>query len=181
MIKIKVRQNIILQQLHVRDAKNLFNFVDKNRDHLKKWLNWVNFIQTVEHEKKYLENLSQDTRKAVSIDLGIWYEDEIIGSIGLINIDRMNKTAMLGYCLDADYQHMGIVSDCCRKLLIYAFKELGLHRIEIKIAQNNLRSKAVARRLGFKLEGTLRQAYYLQNTFIDCDLFSLLKPEFQAM
>lgn len=177
MLKIKVKQNIVLQQLETRDAKALFEFVDRNRDHLKKWLNWVNFMQTVEHEKKYLENLSKDTRKAVSIDLGIWYDDKIIGSIGLINIDRMNKTAMLGYCLDADYQHMGIVTECCQKLLVYAYKELGLHRIEIKVAQNNFRSKAVARRLGFKSEGTLRESYYLQNAFIDCDLFSKLKNE----
>lgn len=178
MLKIKIKQNLTLQQLQVKDAKILFDFVNRNRDYLKRWLNWVNFIQTVEHEKRHLESLSSDIHKANSVNFGIWADDKIIGTMVLINIDRLNKTAVLGYCLDAEYQHMGIITECGQKLLNFAFKELGLHRIEIKTAQNNFRSKAVARRLGFKLEGTLRQAYYLQNTFIDCDLFSKLKSEF---
>lgn len=177
MLKIKVKQNIFLKQAEVKEAKGFFDYINKNRDHLKKWINWINFIQTIEHEKQYLESLPTDIHKADTIALGIWEEDKVIGSMGLINIDRMNKSAVFGYGLDQDYQHMGIITDSGQKFLTYAFKELGLHRIEVRIAQNNFRSKAVARRLGFKSEGTLRQAYYLHNTFIDCDLFSKLKNE----
>ncbi len=177
MLKIKVRQNLTLKHLQVKEAKQLFDFIEKNRDHFKKWLNWVNFIRTIEHEKQYLKSLSQDEFKAPSIDLGIWLDDVLVGTMGITNIDRLNKSASLGYCLDEDYQHKGIITDCCQKFLNFAFNELGLHRIEIKTTQTNFRSKAVARRLGFKHEGTLRQAYYINSAFLDCELFSKLKPE----
>ncbi len=179
MLKIRVRQNLLIKHLEVKEAKLLFELVDKNRDHFKKWLNWVNFIQNIEQEKRYLKSLSQDEFKAGSIDMGIWLDDKIIGTLGLINIDRLNKHATLGYCLDEEHQHKGIVTDCCHKLIQFAFNELGINRIEIKVAQNNFRSKAVARRLGFRHEGTLRQSYHINSTFVDCELFSKLKSEFK--
>ncbi|MGW6384808.1 GNAT family N-acetyltransferase [Peribacillus butanolivorans] len=43
----------------------------------------------------------------------------------------------------------------------YGFRELGLNRIEVNIAVENKRSRALAERQGFIEEGRLRQAEWL--------------------
>lgn len=177
MLNLKVSQNIEMKQLSVDDAETLFNFVDRNRDYLKNWLNWIDSTQTIEDQKKYLETLSHNVNATSSIDLGIWYENKIIGVIHLTNIDRINKVAALGYCIDENYQYKGIITECSKIILNFAFKELNLHRIEIKTIKENLKSKAVAQRLSFKSEGVLRQSCYINNEFVDCELFSKLSTD----
>lgn len=177
MLKIKVNQDIEMKQFLIEDAPFVFDFIDRNRSYLRKWLNWIDFTQTIEDQKKYLETLSQDFLTANIVDLGIWYENIIIGIIHLTNIDRINKTAALGYCIDENYQHKGIITECSKILLNFAFKELYLNRIEIQTIEENLKSKAVAQRLGFKSEGILRQAYHINSKFTDCVLFSKLSSD----
>ena len=177
MINIQINPNLKLKHLEKKEAKEVFDFIEKNRAHLKKWLNWVNFIQSLEQEKKYLASLSQDIFKSPTIDLGIWYEDKLIGTMGLINIDRLNRNANLGYCLDSEFENKGIMTECCEKFIDFSFKSLNLHRIEIRTAVDNFRSKAVARRLGFKPEGVLKEVYFINNEFIDCEIFSKIKSE----
>jgi ribosomal-protein-serine acetyltransferase len=62
-------------------------------------------------------------------------------------------------------------------LITYGFKVLGLHRIEIKTATNNLKSQAIPEKLNFKKEGILREAELVNNKFLDLYLYSILSFE----
>lgn len=174
MINIKINEDIEIKLIKVEDAEALFDFVDRNRNHLKKWLNWVNTVQTINDEIKHLKTLSQDIYTSKSIDFGIWYDNKIIGTISLTNVDRINKIANLEYRLDENYQHKGIITECSKVLIDFAFKKLLLHRIELKILKENFRSKAVGERLDFEFEGVMRESYYLDGKFLDFELFSKL-------
>lgn len=115
--------------------------------------------------------------KKKSADFGILYENKWIGSMGYNDIDLTNKKAEIGYWLDKDYQGKGIMTDCVRAIIKYGFEELDLHRIEIKCASSNTKSKAVPERLGFTLEGTLRDSYRMNGVFCDTLIFGILRSE----
>lgn len=68
----------------------------------------------------------------------------------------------------------------CKRLITYGFEELGLNRIEIKAAVENLKSQAIPEKLNFKKEGILRQAEFVNEKFLDLTLYSLLKEEYLA-
>ena len=68
----------------------------------------------------------------------------------------------------------------CRHLCGYLFDELGLNRIEIRCAEANLKSRAVPERLGFTLEGTLREMGYTRDGWVDQRVYSLLKREWRG-
>lgn len=88
-----------------------------------------------------------------------WSETgEIIGSIGLDkDIRRQDvKSRELGYSLARKCWGMGMMTEAAREVIRYGFEELGLEIISIAIYPKNERSRSVARKLGFKLEGTLR-------------------------
>ena len=65
-------------------------------------------------------------------------------------------------------------------LLRYLFEDKGLNRVEIHCSPENIKSCAVAERLGFQKEGLSRQAQLGGGRFLDDDLFALLSDGWEA-
>jgi ribosomal-protein-serine acetyltransferase len=74
-------------------------------------------------------------------------------------------------------QGRGLITRACRALVDLAFEEWGLERAVIQCGVGNQRSSAVARRLGFTLEGIARHAQLLHGEFIDLEIWSQLRAE----
>ena len=63
----------------------------------------------------------------------------------------------------------------CRALIDHAFSTLGLHRVVIRCAVENHRSRAIPERLGFTLEGIERESQWLYDHFVDLAIYALLE------
>ena len=74
-----------------------------------------------------------------------------------------NKVGAIGYWLTKSAEGSGVITDSCKVLIDYGFKDLRLHRIEIKAALTNFKSQAIPVKLNFKKEGILRQAELVNN------------------
>ncbi|MFK3938558.1 GNAT family N-acetyltransferase [Alkalihalobacillus sp. NPDC078783] len=66
-----------------------------------------------------------------------------------------------------------------KELIHYAFNELELNRVEIRVAVHNSRSQSIPKRLGFVNEGCIRQAEKLYDQYVDHTLYGLLKTEWK--
>jgi ribosomal-protein-serine acetyltransferase len=64
-----------------------------------------------------------------------------------------------------------------RAVVEHAFKDLGLHRVEIRCAVGNARSRAIPERLGFRQEGVLRDAEHVLGRRLDVVLYSRLATD----
>jgi len=62
-------------------------------------------------------------------------------------------SAYLGYYAFVPHHRQGHLTRGLREVLRIAFKELGLHRVEANIQPDNLASRRLVRRLGFRKEG----------------------------
>jgi ribosomal-protein-serine acetyltransferase len=60
----------------------------------------------------------------------------------------------------------------------YAFETLGFHRVELRSSEENQKSRRIAERLGFTLEGLARESCKLASGFHNMQVFSLLSSEF---
>ena len=67
----------------------------------------------------------------------------------------------------------------CRALVDYAFSELGLNRIEIQCAVQNVKSRAIPERLDFTQEGVIRQAEWLYDHYNDHVIYGMLAEEWR--
>ena len=65
----------------------------------------------------------------------------------------------------------------CQAMVTYAFDTLKLDKVEIRCAIENTRSGAIPQRLGFKLEGIIKQGEWLYDHFVDLFLFGMLASE----
>ena len=70
------------------------------------------------------------------------------------------------------------MTQACRAMVAYGFSERGLNRIEIHCAPANVKSRAIPERLGFRIEGTLRQADKLVDGYVDNVVYGLLASEY---
>ena len=100
-----------------------------------------------------------------------------IGSIGLmLNSDTARHRAELGYWLARDYWGRGLTTAAVRAVVAYAFRDMGLKRIEATAFAGNLASHRVLEKAGFTREGLLK-AYHLKgDTLIDAYMFALIAP-----
>lgn len=103
----------------------------------------------------YTRYLQYSRRKSVCACVICLVGDlRIIGVCNLSQIFLGNlKSAFLGYWVGAEFAGQGYMTEALGLVLSYAFENLRLHRIEANIQPDNLNSKALVVRLGFRLEG----------------------------
>lgn len=176
--EIKINEMLSLKLRHEDDAEKVFILTDKNRDYLSPWFPWVDMTLSSEDSKKFVLECQEKFQNKKSADFGVIYEGDFIGSMGFHTIKMRDEWAEIGYWIDEDFQGKGIMTECVKAVIKYGFDELNLHRIQIKCDTRNLRSKAIPERLGFKLEGVIRESRKNEGgAFSDMLIYSLLRNE----
>ncbi len=174
---ITIQENLRLELAAQKHAEDLFYAVDQNRKHLSKFLSWVDSMQSKDDFKNYIESCKFLHLQGKEVSFVIKLDEIVVGRIGLHHLNLQNKNAAIGYWLTKKAEGKGIIIKSCKVLLTYGFQELGLRRIEIKAAVENVRSQAIPEKLNFVKEGILRQAEFVNGHFIDLYLYSILKEE----
>ncbi len=167
-----------LRVLREGDAAELFALTDANRAHLRRWLPWVDLVTSVEDSHSFLESVNAQREDGRGPTFGIERGGALAGVVGFLPIDRVNRCGEIGYWLAEREQGRGVMTQCCRFVVRYGFLTLDLNRIQIAAGTDNVVSRAIPERLGFKFEGILRGRENLYGTFIDHAMYSLLRSEF---
>jgi ribosomal-protein-serine acetyltransferase len=165
----------VLRRYRLEDAEEIFALVDAERERLRRFLPWPEHMQTLEDERAWLEKVLGS--EEVFEGYGIWDGDVFAGGAGLHSVDTANDSADLGYWLGRAFEGRGLVTRACRALIGFGFGPLRLHRITIHAVAVNRRSGAVAERLGFTLEGVLRESSKTADGYEDDVVYSLLAYE----
>lgn len=110
-------------------------------------------------------------------------EDGPVGMIGLKNIDWKNGVASGGGMRIArkEIRTRGLATDAWMTLMKYAFNELRLNRINGSALAYNKASLRVCEKVGFKVEGTQRQAVYKNGEYIDLIIMGCLRSDYEAL
>ncbi len=80
--------------------------------------------------------------------------------------------------LDKDVWGKGLGTEATQLIVDYGFNMLNLNRIQLHVNAENEAAKTVYKKIGFKHEGTLRQAMYKNNKYYDFWLMSILADEY---
>jgi RimJ/RimL family protein N-acetyltransferase len=102
---------------------------------------------------------------------------ELLGMVGLGKLDRMTRTASVGYWCAPWARGRGVVSQATGVVCRWAFAQLGLGLIEWFAEVGNDASRRVAEKVGFVPEGVLRQRLIHRGTRVDAWVGSLLPDE----
>lgn len=168
-----------LRLLEDRFAPELFALIDKNRAHLRNWMPWVDATRRVEDSREF-SRLSRDRFAAgVALEAGIWLGGKQAGVIGVVN-STLGPVAELGYWVGVDFEGKGLVTRASRSLLQHVFMALGVDRVVIRVAVDNVRGHAVPQRLGFVNEGVARHGAWVNGVPQDITIYSMLAKEWRG-
>lgn len=98
----------------------------------------------------------------------------LIGSVSVHHIDLENDCGELGICISPLYWKQGIGYEVLSYIVEFAFKGIGVKRLESKVHVDNTASNALMKKIGMNLEGTLRKALKKNNKYYDINIYSLI-------
>jgi ribosomal-protein-serine acetyltransferase len=172
---LPISDSLELRQLEEDDAEELTLLIDNNRTHLRQWLPWLDSSTSIRDTARFLGRSMEQADDENGLTLGMICNGKLVGVIGQHYIDSLNRRTEIGYWIDAAHQGRGIVTSATARLTDYAFAAQDCNRVMLHCAAGNLKSRAVAERLGFVQEGILREAEWLYDHYVDLVVYSMLK------
>ena len=179
MLKLSVSDRIELRAFVEEDAIDVFELVKANIEHLQPFLHWATDDYSLESAKDFVRRAQKDFEENIRQGFGIFFDKKLVGTIGFVKFNWTSRRTEIGYWIAKEFEGRGIITKSCEAIINYAFDELKFNRIEIRCAVENKRSAAVPERLGFKLEGVLRQAEWRHTRFYDTAIYGILAEEWR--
>lgn len=175
---------LVLRPYVAEDGPALFEAVQETQDELRLWIPWHDQHPTVEVSTETCVRLGEHFRARTDFTLGIFdrASGRFLGGTGLHRIRWELPSFEIGYWLRQSAVGHGYVTESTATLVRLCFEELGAARVELVCDPRNERSTAVAERIGFLDEGTLRNALLgVSGTPRDRRVYGLVPTDWERM
>lgn len=152
-------ERLIIRAPELGDGVDVWNAICNSQPMLRKWLP---FAQEKPEMEDTIVNLRQaiadfTIRKDLRLHLYLKETGEFVGSSGLHRINWSIPKFEVGYWVDSKFSGQGYMTEAVARITQFAFDDLGARRVEIRCDEENSKSRALAERLEFTLEGILKQ------------------------
>ena len=152
-------ERMILRAAKSGDGPESFEAVVESVNELKPWMPWVHPEPTLAGSVQFHENAEAKWRSRDMIDFN-WCDKatgKLIGKGGFHTIVWDVPKLEIGYWIRTSEAGRGYCSEAVKALVDFAKRELGAKRLEICSDPRNQKSRNVAERCGFTLEGILHK------------------------
>ena len=178
--RLRIDDRSELELLNQSHAEELFELLDINREYLREWLPWLDNNRYFQNTIDFIKISQGQYENNETVQFVLVHRGELCGVVGFHKIDWLNRSTSIGYWLGESYQGEGLITKACSKVLEYSFGRMGLNRIEIRCATENLKSRAIPERLGFKDEGIIRDAEWLYDHYVDHIIYGMLESQWRS-
>ena len=177
-------------RLNIREVKESdLNdlFIDMNNIKISSCLLGVPHPFTKKDAKEWIKHSiktqKQNPREEFVFAITLKGKNKMIGEVIINETDLDQKKAELVYWLSEPHWRNGYVTEALKVVIDFAFENLKLRRLELSAFAENSASNSLAKKAGFKYEGTRRQACVPESTgkIHDDHIYSLLKHEWEEM
>lgn len=108
-------------------------------------------------------------------------QDGLVGEVRLDNLNRIDRRASFAIgILDPEHLGKGLGTAVTKRVLAYAFGELALHRVSLRVLAFNERAIAAYLKSGFSIEGRERESALIDGEWHDDIMMGILAAEFNA-
>jgi ribosomal-protein-serine acetyltransferase len=181
MFAIPLARDAELRPLEPWQAEEFLAHVDRARPDTDPWIPWASRSTDLASARQVLQDYADRQASDSGRIYGIWLAGTLVGGTMFVHFDAAAGNCEIGVWSEAAGQGRGLITAAVRRLLDYALIERGLHRVEWVNSTANLRSRAVAERLGMHRDGVLRQASSHRGTRTDNEVWSVLAPEWRDL
>lgn len=133
---------------------------------------------TLRKTKKWFQSTKNRNDR---IDFVFQYNEDNVGMGGLTNISEKNRNCELYMYIDPSFQGKGLGFKSCYALCEYAFEILNLNKVYLYTFKENIPANKLYEKIGFKLEGILRQHTFKDGVLKDRNFYGILKNELKKI
>ena len=90
-----VYERISIKTFELQDSEPLFGRIEECRPHLRRWLPWVDSVQSAADTKVFIERGLEQAAREDGFHAAMLEDGTILGAIGLHHIDRMHRNASI--------------------------------------------------------------------------------------
>jgi RimJ/RimL family protein N-acetyltransferase len=177
VLEISLTDEAVLRGLEPWRAAEFAEHIDRIRDHLRPWIPWASRVVDESTARDFLQRYADEQAKDGGRLYGIWVNGELAGGTLFRVFEPRFGICEIGVWLAPDAGGKGLITRAARLMIDWAIKERGMQRVEWRTAPENVRSIAVAKRLGMTREGVLRSAFPVGEKRFDVEVYSLLAGE----
>jgi len=169
---IPVSDALHLTAIHERFVPELHQLVLKNKTWLQQFLNWPQFVGSEEDSLKNAQSNVMLHERGYAKMFLLMFNQRIIGVLSFNSIEPLNKTGYIGYWIDEAHQGQRLLSQALQAFIDYYVQNGTIRRFVIKCRVANEASNQVALRNGFTLEGSLKEAEFLNGAYHDQNIYA---------
>lgn len=165
---------VLLRPISDEDTENVIRW--RNSDHVRKNFIYQTLFTKESHTKWLREKV--DTGNAEQFIICANELGKDIGSVYLRDIDLQHKRAEFGIFIgEKEWMGHGIGSECIRLITEYGFRELGLHKIFLRVLADNEIAKKSYEKSGFLPEAYLKDEVCINGEYKDLILMRILNKQ----
>lgn len=170
----------VLRQITKNDSLDIFHYF--SLDDVTRFYDVESFT-SIKQAEELIQRWNERFESSEAIRWGITLKSEnrVIGTCGFHGWMKNHYKAHIGYELTPEYWYQGFMTEVAQKITEYGFNNLGFNRIEAFVEPENVGSRKVLSKIGFREEGILKENYYWKNRFVDNVLFAYLKKDYEGM
>lgn len=136
-------------------------------------------LYSLKETEDFVEGIILSSNSSKSYIIHTKDSEKAIGITSLINIDQKNRNAE---CIidigEKDYWGKGYGKEALKLLLDYAFLEMNLHRVSLRVFSFNEKAISLYSKIGFKREGISRQSLFRNGQWHDIIHMGILQHEY---
>ena len=170
-------ERLIFRSIKKKDLNDIFEYSSDPRT--SEYLLWEPH-ESVEFTKKFIDIILSKYKSGEYNDWAIVLKEnkKMIGTCGLTRIDERNRTVEIGYVINPEYWGRGLATEAAKRVVKFAFEELGANRVEARFLYGNERSLNVMKKIGMKFEGYIRESLFVKGKYKSVGVSSILKREY---
>lgn len=175
-------ERLLIRAPRAGDGAEVCRAIRDSLAELRPWMGWASDDPDESLVEENLRRAQIGFLERTDLRLLVFLKgtETLVASSGLHNIIWEIPSFEIGYWCRTPYAGRGYVTESTRAITAFAFEVLEAQRVAIRCDPENLRSRAVAERVGFRLEGTLRQSEVgVDGEPRDTHVFSLLPEEYR--
>jgi ribosomal-protein-serine acetyltransferase len=162
-----------------RDAGGLFEAARESLDSVGRWLPWCHADYRPSDATAWIEHCTKAWLAGEHFAFPIFdrISGELLGGVGLNQINRIHRSANMGYWVRQSRQGQGIAASAAMLVARFGFERLGLIRVEIVTLPDNLSSRRTAEKLGAQFEAIARQRLRVREQAMDAAVYALIPQD----
>lgn len=171
-------ERLRLRKFTIDDASDMFEY--SSEPDVSRYVPWETH-RSIEDTNDFLKYILNQYNLGKLAPWAIEYkqQNKVIGTIDFVAWLTTHYRAEIGFILSKKYWGKGLVVEAATKVIEFGFENMELNKIEAPCMVENVQSQRVLQKLGMRLEGILKEKYFIKGKFWDLATYSILKKEYK--